>query len=62
VNIRLTEDDRLYVKAISMTQRRKETDMLRELVLDFIDPYRGDDEVEKAKENAVEYGLVPPRE
>jgi hypothetical protein len=58
VNVRLAQDDRLYLKAISLVRREKESDMVRRVLLEFIDHHRGDLKVEKAREDAVTYGLV----
>ncbi|MDQ3824146.1 MAG: hypothetical protein M3321_12985 [Actinomycetota bacterium] len=43
-----------------MTKQRSEADILRDLIHGFIAPYRGKPNVEKAKRDALRYGLVPP--
>jgi hypothetical protein len=62
INVRLALDDRLYLKAISLARREKESDMIRSVLTSFIEDHRGDKDVEAARKVAVKYGMVPAPE
>jgi hypothetical protein len=58
VTVRMRRETREYLKAVALTKRLDEPDLLREIIDEFVDPYRGNPAVERARREARRYGLI----